>query len=120
MSKSPSQQFQPDIDDDGFYAERIVFTGGREGETRIYTGAAVRERIDAMTYTDFGEDWVYKTVSQDPETRVITGVTTTSPAVDAHHTATWTPITPEEKDAFQRARAAERQRMWQVVASVGA
>ncbi|MDX3694965.1 hypothetical protein PV726_32430 [Streptomyces europaeiscabiei] len=120
MDRPPSERFNPEIDECGFYAERIVFTTGREGRTRIFTGAKVREQIDQMTYTDNGEDWMYTSITQNPATRVITGATTTSPTKDAHHTATWAPITAEEKDAFQKARAAQWEKLWETLASVGA
>ncbi|WP_331752759.1 hypothetical protein OG440_38385 (plasmid) [Streptomyces sp. NBC_00637] len=120
MNRPPSERFSPEIDDYGFYAEHIAFVNGRDGTTRIYTGVKVREQIDQMTYTDGGEDWMYTSITQDPATRVITGTTTTSPSTDAHHTATWVPITAEQKDAFQKARAAEWQRLWETLASVGA
>jgi hypothetical protein len=119
MDRPPSKRFNPEINDYGFYAEHIAFANGRDGTTRIYTGTKVREQIDQMTYTDDGEDWMYTSVTQDSATRVITGTTTTSPSTDAHHTATWAPITAEEKEAFQRARAAEWQKLWETLASVG-
>ncbi|MFJ2217936.1 hypothetical protein ACIQVO_36000 [Streptomyces sp. NPDC101062] len=120
MDKRPSEHFKPTINDYGHYAERTVFTGGREGEARVFIGTEVRDRIDAMTYTDYGEDWTYTTVSQDPETHVITGSTTTSPDQANHHTATWTPITDEQAHAFHQARAEEWKELWRIVASVGA
>ncbi|NUQ96214.1 MAG: hypothetical protein HOY79_06490 [Streptomyces sp.] len=120
MNRRPSEHFNLTIEDDGHYAERLVFTNGREGRTRVYLGRAVRDRIDHMTYTDYGEDWVYTSVAKDPDTRVITGVTTTSPVKDAHHTATWAPIATAERDAFLQAHEEKWREFWRVVASVGA
>ncbi|TLS44919.1 hypothetical protein FE633_17385 [Streptomyces montanus] len=80
----------------------------------------MRDRIDQMTYTDYGEDWVYTSVTQDPDTGVITGITTTSSAKDAHHTALWAPITTAQRDAYQRAEEKKWREFWKVVASVGA
>ncbi|MEV8335577.1 hypothetical protein [Streptomyces niveus] len=119
MDNRPTEYFQPIISDYGYYAERMVFPDGREGDMRVFTGTAVRDRIDQMTYTDSGEEWVYKDVTQDPHSRIITGVTTTSPDKANHHTATWAPITVGQRDSFEEARAAEWQEFWQAVAAVG-
>lgn len=109
----------PAIADGELYAEQITFPNGREGRTRAFLGRAVRERLAAMTYTDTGEEPTYGTVTQDPATGVITGISTTAPSVGAHHTATWTPITAEELDALRRDDAARWQRVWAAAASAG-
>lgn len=108
-----------EIDDYAFYAERLEYTEGRTSKTRVYTGRAVRERMDAMVYTDSGENRMYKTAVQSPAGGVITATTMTSPDKRNHHTATWTPITEEEVDRIRQARAAAWEQVWKVAASAG-
>lgn len=113
MTTTSREPFRPTIDDDACYMERVTFADGRTGKAKVFAGRVVRARIETMEYTDSGEEPTYGEVTQDPQTGVITGVSST-------HTATWSPITGEEAAVIRRQAAERRRAMWEVIASVGA
>lgn len=106
------------IDDYATYSETTEHENGHTSRPVIVQGRQARQRMTATVYTADGEAPEYQVVVQDPETGVITGISTA--VKHGRHTTTWTRIDGGEQDRIRQERDAQRARMWQAAAAAGA